>query len=218
MTTMSSTSWSGQVKIPASCRRLNQSLEPIRSLPLNPRSSIRLPSPGLARKERNEPLGYRPCRFPRPPLKPRPQNRAHIGIELRIADFPSKVPLEHRARHRTALAFHVLAERSRDPHGIAPLVREPHRQVEQIATLAALIERPQLRCQQLVELEGRDIGPPGLPPRIDRERAFREAQHRKMLAGVDLDLETQSHRGRVLGQEPEAERHPTLRLLPPRLA
>ena len=26
------------------------------------------------------------------------------------ADLPSKVPLEHRARHRTALAFHVLAE------------------------------------------------------------------------------------------------------------
>ena len=39
-----------------------------------------------------------------------------------------------------------------------------------------------------------------------------------MLAGVDLDLETQSYRGRVLGQKPVAERDPTLRLLPPRLA
>ena len=39
-----------------------------------------------------------------------------------------------------------------------------------------------------------------------------------MLAGVDLDLETQTYRWHVLRKEPVAERHPTPRLLPPRFA
>ena len=39
-----------------------------------------------------------------------------------------------------------------------------------------------------------------------------------MLAGIDLDLQTQPHRRYVLGLEPVAERHPALRLLPPRAA
>ena len=47
---------------------------------------------------------------------------------------------------------------------------------------------------------------------------FGEIQHRKMLAGIDLDLEAQPDRRYVLGQEPVAERHPALRLLPPRFA
>ena len=90
--------------------------------------------------------------------------------------LPARFSFEHRARHRSILALHVLPERRRDPARIAPLVGEPHRQIEQVPALAPLIECSQLCRQQLVELEGRDIRPPRVPPRPDREGASREAK------------------------------------------
>ncbi len=117
------------------------------TLRFSPRSCLCLSLPRFARKEPDQPLGHRPRRFLRPPLEARPKQRAHVGIELRIADLARKVSLEHRARHRSARAVHVLPERRRDPARIAPLVGEPRRQIEQIPALAALVERSQLRCQ-----------------------------------------------------------------------
>ena len=141
-------------------------------------SCLRCSFPRLAWENRNQPLGYRSRSFHRTPLVARCEKSAHVGTELRIRKLSREISLEHGARYRTAEAAHVLPERGHDPPRIAAVVADPRCQIEQISASLSLVECPQLRRQELIDGEGLDLGGPGVPPRLDGERADGEPVHR----------------------------------------
>lgn len=145
-------------------------------------------------------------------------NVAHVGSETGVTKLGVEMPLEHRTCNWTVLPLRVRTKRTDDARRIASVVPQALRQVEQVASLPALVERPQLRGQQLVHLKCRDRRRPFEPAGSDAEWTFRIAQDGPVLTRVDFDLQPQLHGRRAAGLEAVAEGHTPLRLSPTWLA
>lgn len=72
-------------------------------------------------------------------------------------------------------------------------------EVEEVPALLALVERAQLRAEELVEVIGLDGGIAREPARANLVLAIDEVEHAEVLSGVDLDLEPHRKRGRPFG-------------------
>src|SRR5688572_30136829 len=83
-------------------------------------------------------------------------------------------------------------------------------EVEDVPALPPLIERTELRSQELVQTVCRDRGGTVEPPRPDFERSPLEPENVEVLAGVDLDLQTERQRLSVVRGEAIDECHAAL--------
>ena len=144
--------------------------------------------PRIAGEKRDELCGHGAGGVIQTPGVARDNQRVYVGAELRICKFVGEIPFEHRPRQLSAFPRHVLLKRGDDSLGIASFIFEPNGQVKQIPAFLALIECAEFRRQQFVEVECRDIGGAGIPPRRDREGWPYVSEYRDVLARVDLDL------------------------------
>jgi len=78
-------------------------------------------------------------------------------------------------------------------------------QIEKIAVLAPLQERPQLRPEEFFRLERDDLSLPLVPTAIHSEWIALESKQADMLAGIDLDLELELRARVHLGSIAEDE-------------
>ena len=75
------------------------------------------------------------------------------------------------------------------------------RKIKEIPAFAALIKRPQLGGHQFFDLINRNVGMAFKPARADIECLICHGQNPKMLACIDLDLDTEQERWSILGQQ-----------------
>jgi len=109
--------------------------------------------------------------------------------ETGIRGLRLEVCLELGSRDRQPRVAEIVQEARDDALWIdrSPFLREP--QVEEITSLSPLVERPELRPQELVERVGRDRCSAREPPGTDGEVALLDAEDAEGLQRVDLDLE-----------------------------
>src|SRR6266851_1750613 len=117
-----------------------------------------------------------------------------------------------------AFSLHVFGERLNDAGRIHRWVPQGSRQIEQVASLLALIQRPQLGPQKFVEFVAVDLAASLEPARRNAEGNLLETVDGKMLPRINLDLQPQRDRWRVLRVEPVDEGDAPLRLFPLRFA
>jgi len=104
-----------------------------------------------------------------------------------------------------AFSLHVFGERLNDAGRIHRWVPQGSRQIEQVASLLALIQRPQLGPQKFVEFVAVDLAASLEPARRNAEGNLLETVDGKMLPRINLDLQPQRDRWRVLRVEPVDE-------------
>ncbi len=89
-----------------------------------------------------------------------------------------------------AAPVHVFSERRDDAGRIDSRVCKCGREVEQIPSLPALIQRAKLRSQKLVNLVGRNLAGAFKPSRCHGESHAGNAVDREMFARIDFDLQS----------------------------
>lgn len=85
------------------------------------------------------------------------EQRSHVCREDSICLLRQEILLEHRARDLRALGVHVPCKGCDGALRARDTAAERQREVEEVATLLPLVERAELRAQELVELVGADV-------------------------------------------------------------
>ncbi len=96
-------------------------------------------------------------------------------------EFAGHVHFEQCARDRMAFSLHVLRKCRDDAVGFDSRIPQRGGQIEQVAPLLALIQRPQLGPQEFIELVGIDLAAPLEPARRNAEGDLLEAVDGEML-------------------------------------
>jgi len=84
-----------------------------------------------------------------------------------------------------------------DDRGRVDSCLEREHEVEEVASLLALVERPELRPKELFDPVRGDLGSAVPPAGGDRERHLHRSAHGEVLARVGLDLELESNDGGI---------------------
>src|SRR5690606_10312349 len=125
------------------------------------------------------------------PRRPRSEQRLDVAREHPVGELGRKVGLELGPAYAVA-AFIQVAQEARDDAlriNLRGSVRRP--EIEEVAALLSLIERAQLRPEELVEVVRLDGSAAREPPRAHLMRPLDEVEHGEVLRRVDLDLEPQ---------------------------
>ena len=96
--------------------------------------------PRITRKERDETRSNSVGRSGAIPFICACQQRAYVGVELRIAEFFLELLLEQRAGDVMPAPVHIFAEGRYDTGRIDGRLFESHREIEQVPPLFALVE------------------------------------------------------------------------------
>ena len=97
--------------------------------------------------------------------------------------------------------------------GVHGKLLQTHVQVEQIAILASLQERAQLRSEEFFRRKRHDVGRGLIPAVLDRKWILLDTEYAIVLAGIDLHLDLQGGIRLGLWRKPENEVHGMARLL-----
>ena len=113
---------------------------------------LRIPLPRLAGQKRDQASRNLLYRSLDVPFVTGSQHRTNIGGGLRHRHLRREVAFEQGAGDAPLLLLHVAKECLDDTLRIDVWISQRDRDVEQVATFAALVKRPQLGAQQFVKL------------------------------------------------------------------
>ena len=140
-------------------------------------------------------------------MRARRDQRLDVPAEPRVGKLLEEVGLELCAAHALPLVLEIATETLHHAVGInlRPLVGKP--QIEEVASLLALVERAHLGAEELVEGIRPDHRRAAMPARAHRQLPLQAAEHREVFPGVDLDLQFHRQRWGPVARRPIDERH-----------
>jgi hypothetical protein len=161
-----------------------------------------VPFPRLAGQTRDQARGHLAHRAFHFPLIAGRQHWSDVRGELPHRDLSREVALEQRTANPALFLLHVTEKCFDDPRRIDARIFQRDRQVEQVTALPPLIERPQLRPQQLIKVIGGNVG----RARYQRDDTVKGTEARSNSAKCSRELISTLRRSRSGGVSSEPKR------------